>query len=93
MELQKHLKKLLAEKNVKITALSKATGVPVQTLHNWISGQPPRNITQLKTVAKYFNVSLDYILFGEIQKSFIDYREEIKAGVFEVVLRQVKSKE
>lgn len=86
MELKVNLKKLLAEKNLKVTQLSRSCGVPLQTLHNWLSGQPPRNITQVKAVARYFNVTLDFLLFGERPVSITDYKDKIEAGVFEVIL-------
>lgn len=91
MQLGKVLKKKLHENNVKITDLSKATRVPVQTLHNWLTGQKPRDIDQVKRVADHFGVSLNYLCFGEIEKANKDlseFRDEILAGVFEVVIRR-----
>lgn len=98
MKLDKTLKALLDEERISITALSKKTGVPHQTLHNWLTGMEPRSLRQVKIVAKYFGVSLDFLCFEEgsetKMRSKLDvHREEINAGVFEVVLRRVNGGE
>lgn len=88
------LKKLLHEHDLTAAQLARATKTPPQTINNWLSGQEPRNLTQIKSVADYFGVSVDYLVYGqEDRKSktpFDDYAEEINAGTFEVVLRRVR---
>lgn len=93
MELKKILKDLIQEEGITVARLSKKVGVPTQTLHNWLSGMEPRSLKQVKKVAEFFEVSIDYICFGitDKQKNKIeDYGDEINAGVFEVVLRRIK---
>lgn len=93
MQLKSILRKLLKERGIPISYLSSATRVPQQTLHNWLSGTEPRSLTQVKKVADFFGVSLDYICFGiEIDKNqkIENYQDEINAGIFEVVLRRIK---
>lgn len=92
MELKTILKKLIKEQDITITALSRATAVPLQTLHGWLQGSEPKSLRQLKKVADYLEVDLDYLCFGIEPKkqSFFDYQEEINAGNFEVILRRVK---
>lgn len=92
MELKMILKKLIKEKGITITALSKKTKVPLQTLHGWLQGSEPKSLRQVKKVADFFEVDLDYLCFGIENKktNFIDYQDEINAGIFEVVLRRVK---
>jgi transcriptional regulator with XRE-family HTH domain len=94
MQLSKILKKLMSDKDLKASQLSRATGVPAQTLHNWLSGQKPRDIDQVKMVAEHFQISLDYLLYGineKIEKlSFEQYQNEINAGVFEVILKKIR---
>ena len=95
MELSRILKELCDERGISISSLSKKTGTPAQTLHNWISGVEPKNLSQVKKVADFFEVSLDYLCFGkEVKKpdDITSYKDEINAGVFEVVLRRVKRK-
>lgn len=93
MKLDKILKAKLHENGVKVIDLSKATRISEQTLHNWLAGQKPRNIEQVKKVADHFGVSLNYLCFGEIEKAnkdLTEFRDEVLAGVFEVVIRRPK---
>lgn len=92
MELKSILRKVIHEKGMTIIALSRASKVPVQTLHGWLQGSEPKSIRQLKAVADCLGVDLDYLCFGI--KSGSDkiemFENEINAGVFEVVLRRIK---
>jgi transcriptional regulator with XRE-family HTH domain len=96
MQLSKIIKRLMSEKDLSIAQLSRATFVPAQTLHNWLAGQKPRDVDQVKKVAEYFDVTLDYLLYGIINESHLEplekYREEINAGMFEVILRRISQK-
>lgn len=87
-----NLKFLIRKNDLTVAQLARATKVPAQTLNNWLAGLDPRNMNQVKTVAKYFQVSLDYIAYGEKAKDesnkLDEYKDEIFAGVFEVVLRR-----
>lgn len=95
VELRNILKKLIRDKGTTVAHLSRTTKIPLQTLHGWLHGAEPKSLRQIKTVADYFDVDLDYLCFGIIpkkEKSKIEeLREEINAGIFEVVLRRVKS--
>ena len=87
------LKKLLYEHDLAAAQLARATKIAPQTINNWLSGQEPRSLGQLKAVADYFDVSVDYLVYGKEEKKnevIEDYKEEINAGLFEVVLRRVK---
>lgn len=66
IKLRKQLQKLLVDHNLTIKDLSKETKVPLQTLHNWLAGYSPRNINQVKSVANYFRISVDYLLYGHL---------------------------
>jgi len=93
MELAKMLMGLCDERGITISALSRRTGIPQQTLHNWITGVEPRSLVQVKKVAVFFNTSIDYLCFGvEAMKpdDITSYKDGINTGVFEVVLRRVK---
>jgi transcriptional regulator with XRE-family HTH domain len=91
MKLASILKSLTNERDITVSQLSKHTGIPVQTLHNWMSGMEPRSLSQVKKVADYFKVSVDFICFGTSKESgkFHDFEHEINAGIFEVILRKV----
>lgn len=92
MKLEQILKDLLHERDMTVAQLSRTTGVALQTLDNWLSGQEPRSLRQVKKVASYFEVPVDYLCFGETseKKTIEDYKEEINAGIFEVILRRAK---
>lgn len=95
MELKHILKELCNQSGIPISTISKRTGVPQQTIHNWLTGIEPKNISQVKKVADFFKVSVDYLCFGIKTKKvddITDFKEEINAGVFEVVLRRIRRK-
>lgn len=85
----------MTEKGVKVTALSRSTKIPVQTIHGWLQGKAPRNINQVKVVSDYFGVSLDCLVYAEEQKTLSPLEtqlDEIKAGVWEVILKKPTAK-
>jgi transcriptional regulator with XRE-family HTH domain len=95
MEFKEILKQLVSERGISVKFLAKETKVPVQTLHNWINGTEPRNLMYLKRLSEFFEVTMDYLCFGDVNQSkapdkIREYEHEINAGLFEVVLRRVK---
>jgi transcriptional regulator with XRE-family HTH domain len=94
MELKTILKKLIKERGVTLTHVSRVTKVPLQTLHGWLQGSEPKSLRQVKAVADSLGVDLDYLCFGikpRVDKRNIgDFEDEINAGIFEVVLRRIK---
>ena len=89
------LKRLLEDRRVTLKEVSKATAIPSSTLSEWLNNRSPKNPEQIVKVAKYFEVSLHFLLFDEE-----DYqeplnkvmREDIFSGVFEVNIKRVHSK-
>lgn len=94
LTLHKTLKILLDEKGMNASQLARATKIPNSTIGNWLSGLEPRNLIQLKIVANYFDVTVDYLLYSSQErknlKTLNDFKDEINAGIFEVVLRRIK---
>lgn len=90
MELKKVLRELLNENNVKVAEVARATRVPVQSIHNWLSGMSPRNLDHVAEVAEYFDVTMDFLITGKKKEIIKEYEDEINAGLFEVVLRRPK---
>ncbi|WP_347357909.1 helix-turn-helix transcriptional regulator [Bdellovibrio sp.] len=92
IKLREQLKKILAEKNLKVAVLAREAKVPVATVHGWLQGKPPKNFNQVKAVCDILNVSLDWLLYAEQPKTarqvLEDHKDEIVAGVWEVVLRK-----
>ena len=96
MILKEQLTYLLDQEKISLSFLANETGIPVQTLHNWLNGVAPRGLNQLKKVSDFFGITIDELCFGTFSKSdtnqepFINYKDEINAGTFEVVLRRVR---
>lgn len=96
LQLKYILKTKLKDHGITVPTLASKTGISRKTLSNWIDGQKPQNLEQVKIVAEYFNLSVDELCFGPSFKSTTEtselekYRDEINAGTFEVVLRRVR---
>ncbi len=89
--LDKQLKLLLSKGDISVAQLGRATGVPSKTIYGWTTGTAPKDINQVKKLASFFKVSLDSILFGEIDAQELQlFFPEINAGVYEVILRKVQ---
>ena len=91
MILADQLKFLIRKKGLTVIGLSKGTGVPAKTLYSWLQKQSPRNLDQLRAISDFFDVSLEYLLFGENAKkktAFDEFKDEINAGTYEVILRK-----
>ena len=60
------LKKEMKIKGLTISNLSKDCGISRTTIHNWIQGIGPssNNIPSLVKLCLYFDISLEYLLFG-----------------------------
>jgi transcriptional regulator with XRE-family HTH domain len=60
------LKKEMKAKGLTISNLSKDCGISRTTIHNWIQGIGPssNNIPVLVKLCLYFDISLEYLLFG-----------------------------
>lgn len=92
MELKRILKQLMVNRGLKATELSRATGVANTTIANWLNGQAPRDVKQVKVIADYFSVTLDYLFFGiepKAKTTFEEFKDEIDAGEFQVILKKI----
>ncbi len=85
--------------DITLSALSKETKVPKQTIHNWLCGTEPKSLNQVRAVAGFFDLTIEELCYGETSKKLksskqsnpiIEHEDEIRAGVFEVVLRRIK---
>lgn len=65
MKLNKTLTSLCKSKGMTLAELSRRTGIPKQTLHNWTIGRRSINPDQLKKVSQVLEVSVHYLLYGE----------------------------
>lgn len=62
-QLKKNLRSKLIENKIKIQYLADQTGISRKTLENWLEGQKPRDIEQVKKVADFFKISVDELCF------------------------------
>ncbi len=94
MNLSKQLRLYLDQSGMSIQHLSKQSSVATSTIHNWLSGAFPKDVTKLKKVSDVLGVSLDWLLFGDgiqiKETSIKDYEDELNIGLYEVVLRKIK---
>lgn len=91
------LNRLIKEKRLTLKELSKASGVPASTIHEWQNGRSPRDPVQAKKVADALDVSLNQLLFDEpdknesIQIQSI-FKEDVFSGIFEINIKRIKDK-
>ena len=92
MKLANQLKKILKKKDLTVQQLSRAVKVSDKKIYSWLNNQNPRSLDDVKAVADYLEVSLDYLLFDETKfdkkLNIIDIKEELNIGNFEIILRK-----
>lgn len=64
--LQDILLELMDERKVNPAQIQKTTGIPWSTLQGWITGSVSAQLADknVLSLARYFSVSLEYLLFG-----------------------------
>ena len=101
MKLKEQLKHYLELRDMSVTKLARLSGVPQQTLHDWLTGNSKNPaIGQLHKVSKALNVTLDNLCYGEgsekSDKRTTDIEtlvgEDWVSGLFEIRIRRVKEK-
>jgi transcriptional regulator with XRE-family HTH domain len=93
--LDKKLKALLKSKNMSVTELAKATGVPKTNIQQWMTGSSP-NIVQADKVAAYFGISLEELVFDRKPKNSIEeiFSEAlIHTGHYKIQITKLTKKE
>jgi len=83
MKLKIQIEYYLEKNNMNASQLARKAKVPRQTIANWLMGQSPKNIDQVKRVADLFRVSLDHLLYGD-GKMQTDLVSELKSKRFEI---------
>lgn len=84
---------LLREKKITAKVLSQKTGVSQSTISTWgLPKAKPRNIDDVAMVAEFLDVSLNYLLFGEVDKpSDLEQAqgEVVLSGVYRLKLEKL----
>lgn len=65
LQLAKILKGLMDARKIKVRELARATGVPQATISGFLSGGGVSKPVHIRTLAKFFCVSMEFLLFGE----------------------------
>ena len=68
MKLDKILKTLIDSEKITLRKLSMQTGVPQATLSSYLAGGGSSKMEHILALAEHFNVSMEYLLFGEERK-------------------------
>jgi transcriptional regulator with XRE-family HTH domain len=93
MKFSENLKKLMVEHQINQKKLAQKSGLALSTLHGWLNGVAPKNIQDVKKVAKVFGLTVDQLCFDEIENDQINtnlVKEEkvvAQIGLIELVLR------
>lgn len=86
-KLSKVLKALIENRDISARELSRATKVPQATITSFLSGRSSNKPEHLLAIATYFDVSLEYLLFGEDREREPGLSELLTEGVFDGWLR------
>ncbi len=60
-----NLKYLMSSRGVTAKVISQATGIPQSTLSEWSGGRLPKVSEELVKLAKFFGVTIEYLIVGE----------------------------
>ena len=94
-----NLKKILTDKRIRNAELSKATGVPMSTLSEWINGRKPCLSKDLVNLARYLDVSLEFLITGSEEKeklvnniinNSLNQYTQIHQGLYRVTIEKQK---
>lgn len=93
MEFKDVLASLVEEREITLSQLAKDTGIAKSSLHGFLNGAEP-SLSKLQVLAKYFEVSMDFITSGE-DKDLIGQllKVDIHKATYEVTIKRLVRKE
>ncbi len=96
MEFAKTLKTLIRQRGTTTNEVAREINVSPKTINDWLTGRTPRDLDAVKRCAQHLNVSVHYLLYGVDDgngslAAILD-KTEIFAGIFEITIKKVKSK-
>lgn len=89
IKLGENLKRIFAEKDLKVTGTARKVGMHKSTLHGYCNGVVPRNLIQLRNLADFLGISLGELLFGGAESVVAATNEFAVEGRYEVIVRRV----
>jgi len=98
MNLKAQLKAHLNHCGLTASQLARKSGVPNQTLSDWLAGRRPRNLDQVQKVAAALNTTIDHLVYGDGVDQKSDQALSVDdllgdrwvTGTFEVKFRRLK---
>lgn len=79
---------LCSKKNITKTQLEKELGFSQNSINKWKSSMP--SMAKIQSVANYFNVSAEYLLFGTEKPSYEEKKKEAVSLVEELTPEEIK---
>ena len=92
MLLSKMLQKLLPEKNLTPSKLSRLSGISTTTIHGWQNGRAVQDLDALKKVATILQTPVHVLLYGEpdpFETASEEVLKEIFSGDIRVTLHRI----
>lgn len=89
------LEDLIKSRNLSVRQFSKDIGLKPSTVNEWIgkNGRFPSSPDIIKKLARYFEITVHELLYGEPEESSsldkILNKEEVFSGVYEITLKKV----
>ena len=82
--------KILVEKNrLTLSSLSKKFHIGTSTLHNYCYGVLPKGIVGLICIAKYFDISLDELVFGDTINEKYEPKQYLLEQKYEITIKRI----
>lgn len=94
----KRLEELCKERRISVNELSRNISVSSKTVYEWMgtAGRLPRDPEHLRSLAAYFSVSIEFLLFGEppevISLDNLLFKTEIHKGFYEITIKKADLK-
>lgn len=84
--LAENLKTLLTKQKISARTLAKETGLSISTISDVLNGRQP-SLKNLQLMSTYFNVTLDYLVYGRKESKAIELDHDDFEDMFEGVVR------
>ncbi len=83
MQLRKTLKVLMKRDGLTTRTLSEKTKLSEGTIKSWLGGAAPRTLEDVRFLAHFFDVSFEYLIFGDELTTIRKTKKEREGHVFE----------
>ncbi len=89
IKLAENLRKIMAEKNIRVTALAKRVGMNKSTLHGYCNGAVPRHLLKIRLIADFLGVPFSELIFGKSSDAVPAETDRNIEGRYEVIIRRL----